>query len=168
MRIACLLLTSIGALSSGCSFMIADCGKDLRSLKSREEVRAAFGKPEKCGVEDGKDFEEFRTRRKIHSDRQQGEAMLAGFTLGASEVVFLPLELCRLTTGTLFGQTIRFTYDPTGSVTGHIAGFQPQIPVTPIRLDTLEAIESPRQADSPPSESFGAATASPTSANPER
>ena len=48
----------------------------------------------------------------------EGYAMLLIMTGGTCELILTPVELSRMSKRTIFGQTIRVTYDPTGHVTG--------------------------------------------------
>ena len=123
MRIASLLLIAFASLSSGCSAFIASRGKDLTVLKTKDEVRAVLGEPNRCGVEDGVVFEEYRTRRKIVTPRWAlyGDEYLTllYLTCGTSELALTPIELYLMGKRTLLGQTIRVTYGATGYPCAH-------------------------------------------------
>jgi hypothetical protein len=117
MRFASLLLALSLSLVSGCSIMIASCGKDVTALKTREEVHVLFGAPAASGVEDGRLYEDFYTRMKIATRPccdGEGYAFLLVWTCGAAELVTTPCELYRLCIRTVLGQTIRVSYDRAG------------------------------------------------------
>jgi hypothetical protein len=99
--------------------MIARAGKDLGEVKSKEEMHAVLGEPAARGVADGKQYEEFRTRKMIAEDQSfggEGYAMLLIMTCGACDLVFVPYECCLLGKRTLLGQTIRVTYERDGGI----------------------------------------------------
>jgi YD repeat-containing protein len=106
-------------LVSGCAALIAQSGQDLSQIASKEEMRAALGQPVAKGVVDGCPYEDFRTR-KVIANRLFGDG--DGYviwwvtTLGTIDLIGVPSELCGLAGRTLFGQTIRVTYDKNGNV----------------------------------------------------
>jgi hypothetical protein len=110
------ILLSLSA-SSGCSLMIARCGKDLSVLETREEVRKDFGEPVASGVEDGQPYEEFRTRRKIVNEQEVYSLNMGlAMTGGLIEFIAFPLEVYEAMKATIAGQNLRFYYDGLGNV----------------------------------------------------
>jgi YD repeat-containing protein len=97
--------------------LIAGSGKDLNKLTTRAEVQRDFGAPVASGSEEGKSYDEFRTRRKI-SDNGAAQALgtLSGMSFGLAEVVLFPMEVWRVSWQAVAGQTLRFTYDEEGNV----------------------------------------------------
>jgi hypothetical protein len=129
MRLVCWLLLVSALFSSGCAMMIATTGKDLTKLKTKNDLHAWLGEPEKAGVENGQEFEEFRTRWKI-ADRTTryvgpGYAMGLVITCGTCDLVLVPYELYLIGQRTVLGQTIRVTYNQKGEVTGESLDGQP-------------------------------------------
>jgi len=120
MRLLWLLFVASIPLTSGCSVFIAEMGKDLSVLKTRDDVHAAFGDPVAIGTADGKPFEEYHTRRKISDYERLGEGycMLWAATFGGIELLCLPHELYLQGRRTVLGQTLRFRFDAHGTVTG--------------------------------------------------
>jgi hypothetical protein len=115
------VLVFCAALSNGCSMLIAQSGKDLNICATREEVRAELGEPCASGVEEGKRFEEYRSRWKISEAGSYGcltYGMGFAMTFGASELLLFPQALYLLGKRTVLGQTVRVTYDDAGIVTG--------------------------------------------------
>jgi hypothetical protein len=122
MRIVCFLLITATTLVSGCAARIARSGTDLTPLKSKEEIHAKLGKPVRTGIEESQFFEEYRTHRKIADPNPfkyfgPGYAMAVILTCGLCEPICVAGELCRVSRQTVLGQTVRVTYDSTGSVT---------------------------------------------------
>jgi hypothetical protein len=118
MRTITALLLALSFLPAGCSYRIAQCGANVQKLKTRDEVRQAFGEPSVTGDEDGETLEQFRTRRKIAEwDRAQATHMAVGTTNGLLELIFGPVEIGLLVQRKLVGQDLRFYYDANGSVT---------------------------------------------------
>lgn len=118
MRYSCLLLSAWVLLSGGCcSVMIAESGKDVSALTTRELVRQEFGEPKLIGVARGGSFDEYRTHRLIKNP-SPGLGLTLGMTFGMAEWILLPCELYRLGRITLLGQSLCFTYDADGTVTG--------------------------------------------------
>jgi hypothetical protein len=121
MRAADLLLLAGVAFSSGCSVMIANSGKDLGTLATKEQVHSWFGEPSATGTEAGKVFEDFYTRQKVSTwdqSQTEGYTLLLALTLGTSELVLTPYELCLLGVRTVNGQTVHVTYDANGKIAG--------------------------------------------------
>lgn len=117
MRYALLLLIAPALLATGCSIFIAKAGKELPHLRTREEARTNFGPPTAEGVDDGKPFEEFKSRGKIAEKFRAGtHSMALGMTMGLYEFYLFPRELYFLAKCGLIGQTVRVTYNPDGSV----------------------------------------------------
>jgi hypothetical protein len=102
---------------SGCSVFIAESGKDLRSVTTREQVQEEFGTPTESGEEIDGPFETYHTRRKI-SESLRGHCLDMGLTmtLGLGELFALPKELCVLARKTILGQDVKFHYDSSGRV----------------------------------------------------
>jgi hypothetical protein len=117
-RSSCVLLAGLTLMSGGCVSYIAQSGKDLGSLSTREEVRNEFGTPTSSSIStDSFDapYDEFVTRRKI-VDPDPVNGMPAGLSLWLSEVAEFPGELLRNERRVVFGQTLRFEYDNEGNV----------------------------------------------------
>jgi hypothetical protein len=103
--------------SSGCSFMIAGAGTDLRSITTREEVHKQFGTPLTSEVIDGQSVETFHTRQKICEPIwASGMEMAVGMSIGLAEIVCGPVEFVRLVQRTVLGQELNVIYDATGKV----------------------------------------------------
>jgi hypothetical protein len=84
-------------------------------------MHTILGEPVASGVLDGEEYEEFRTHKVIAKDQtmkylSEGYAMLWFGTFGTFDLVCVSYELGRLGKRTLFGQTIRVTYWPGGSI----------------------------------------------------
>src|SRR5262249_50604053 len=120
MRTALLLLIASAVPASGCSLMIAQCGKDLGQLSNRDAVHAEFGKPERTGREDGEEDEEFRYHGKVAADWGETNSLGMGWAMsfGLIEFVAFPRELFLIGKHTIGGQDIRFYFDDAGNVTG--------------------------------------------------
>jgi hypothetical protein len=119
MRVVFALVVVVLLSSTGCcpSFLLATSGKDLGTLPTREQVREEFGTPVASGVEDGKHFEDFHTRRKIADRRGYfGYPMGYAMTLGLIEFYALPRQLFITSKRSVLGQDLRFIYDETGKV----------------------------------------------------
>jgi hypothetical protein len=113
------LLSVCLAFCSGCTGLIAGAGKDLGKVSSREEMHAVLGKPVASGVAEGKQYEEFRTRKVIAQDQTgTGEAYVIYWasTFGTIELIGVPYQLWLLGKRTLLGQTIRVTYEQDGAI----------------------------------------------------
>lgn len=112
MRLRDAIIVSLTFLPCGCSAYIARSGQDLGHLKTREEVREAFGTPTIKQTAEQPTFDEFHTRRKI-ADRDAAYmwGIGAGVTGGLSEIIVLPAVLGQYAGRKLVGQTIRFEYD---------------------------------------------------------
>lgn len=105
--------------ASGCAALIARSGTDLTCLQTKEEIHAQLGVPSTAGVEEGRYFEEYRTRRKIAQPMKYfgpGYAMGIVLTCGVSELICVPTELYLVCHRGLLGQTVRVTYDVADTV----------------------------------------------------
>lgn len=120
MRIVSFLLIATIPLLSGCAALIAQSGTDLTQLQTREEIHTKLGKPSCEGIQDGKFFEEYRTRRKIAEDEFSLPVPSYGYSLmgtcGAIDLVLVPYEILLVSGRTLLGQKIRVTYGKKGKV----------------------------------------------------
>jgi hypothetical protein len=105
-------------LCSGCSVLIAESGKDLSTLKTREQVHKQFGEPVASGTTNDESFEVYHTHQKI-ADQADADYLSMGIamTYGVGELVAFPCELYLLGRNTIIGRDIRFTYDSSGKVT---------------------------------------------------
>ena len=73
--------------------------------------------PTKYGNEQGRDFEEYHTRKKISEDQVAGGSIIAdASTFGLLELVLFPYAVCHTTWTTLAGQTLLFEYAENGDV----------------------------------------------------
>lgn len=117
MRYASTLIAFSLLSSIGCSVLLINSGQNLEELKTRSEVSKAFGAPTTTGQIEGKDFEEFETRRKI-AEPWKGIYLAMGYaaTLGLGEFVWFPVQLFHTGRRTVLGQHIRFVYDSAGNV----------------------------------------------------
>ncbi len=113
-----LVLVGVLAFAGGCSSLVAMSGKDVGSIATMEQVHHQFGKPVASGTADGKDYEEFKSHSKI-SDPQRAGVLIMGdlMTSGLMELFLFPYELACVGETTISGETVRFSYDPNGSVT---------------------------------------------------
>jgi hypothetical protein len=119
MRYALLLLLLPTLLATGCSIYLAQAGKELTPIRTRKDAHAEFGPPITQGVEDGLQFEEFRTRRKVAEKfRGSTHSMALGMTLFLYEFYLFPRELYFLAKCGLAGQTVRMIYNPDRTVRG--------------------------------------------------
>jgi hypothetical protein len=104
-------------LCTGCSAMIAYSGQDVRQLANKDQVRDSFGVPLLQGIDDGRHFDEYHTRKKISEDQVAVACAVADLqTLGLFEFVLFPYAVCRTTCPTLAGQKLRFEYGEKGEV----------------------------------------------------
>ncbi|HEV8062776.1 MAG TPA: hypothetical protein VGP68_23045 [Gemmataceae bacterium] len=119
MRSVYLLLSACALLSGGCSCMIAQSGKDLEPIVRRDQVHREFGEPQATGVTDGQTFDDYKTNLKISEPQRAADlSMSDAMTFGFEEFIAFPQELYLLCSRKMFGQTIRFTYNAEGNVTG--------------------------------------------------
>jgi hypothetical protein len=103
---------------NGCSMLIASSGKDLSQLKTRDEVREQFGEPMMSCNEEGRDFDDFRSHRKIaYQLRTAGYSMSLAMTLGLGEFITFPYEVYETGKDVIVGQDVRFYYDENGRTT---------------------------------------------------
>ena len=117
MRVAVLLVLAGLSSSAGCSYLVATSGKNPGTLANREEVRQTFGTPAATGLEDGRYYEDFYTRRKIADwHGMTGYSMGYAMTLGFIEFYCLPRQLFITSKRSVLGQDLRFVYDETGKV----------------------------------------------------
>jgi hypothetical protein len=104
-------------LLSGCSMLIAQSGKDLSKLTTKEEVHSEFGEPDKTGVVDGHPCDDYCTRRKISEPvRSDRMGLCIAMTFGMAEFVAFPVEFCTLCGRSVLGQNLRFAYSDDGEV----------------------------------------------------
>jgi hypothetical protein len=119
LRMAGSLLLFCNLLCAGCSALIAYSGEDVRKLANKEQVHESFGTPTRYGNEQGRDFEEYHTRKKISEDQVAGGSIIAdASTFGLLELVLFPYAVCHTAWTTLAGQTLLFEYAENGDVTG--------------------------------------------------
>jgi len=118
MRYPQLLCIACPLLISGCSVLIANCGKDLNVLDDRDQVRQEFGEPVATGIEDGKQFEDFRSHWKVADPYWGGPGYAMGMilTAGLYELGGFPYQVYCASRATIVGQDIRFYYDRAGNV----------------------------------------------------
>lgn len=117
LRILGSLLASCNLVCAGCSALIAYSGQDVGKLANKTQVHASFGTPTNLGNEEGREFEEYRTRRKISEPQVANLIAIADImTLGLLELWHFPAGICQNTWTTIFGQTLRFEYDDNGNV----------------------------------------------------
>lgn len=111
-----LLLACVPA-SAGCSSLIAYSGRDVKGLENKDQVRASFGRPLLAGSDNGCEFEEYRTRRKVSEPELAAAFFILGAeTLGIWELGAFPLMVLRASGAAVFGQTVRFEYGSDGKV----------------------------------------------------
>ena len=97
--------------------MIANCGKDMSQLKTREEVHKEYGEPIASGIEKDKRYEDFHSHRKVVDEEEASDVSMAiGMTFGLGEFVYFPVETYRAMRATVFGQDLRFYYGSSGNV----------------------------------------------------
>src|SRR5207248_186044 len=128
--------------SAGCTVFLTSSGKDLGTLETRDQVRREFGQPTATGISEGHPYEDFLSYRKI-AEPEKGTYLVMGdiATLGLGELVWFPTELYRVSCRSIRGQTIRFTYDESGNVTGARLDGQPVLLGT--RTDLTPAGQRP-------------------------
>jgi hypothetical protein len=133
MRIVLLPLVAGVLSSAGCTGLVISSGTDLGALPTREEVRAKFGTPVASGTEEGKQYEDFRTRRKIaEPDKMIYLLMGYAYTFGLGEVVWFPHQSFVAARRSIVGQDLRFYFDEAGNVTAarHDGGWVTGVPRT--------------------------------------
>ena len=120
MRMALVVLVGASLLSAGCSLIIANCGKDLDKVASRDQAREELGRLVESGEKDGEEYDVFHYHGKVQTTwiERASMGMGLGYTSGLAEFVYLPRELFNLGRGVVFGQEVRVWYDQNGRVTG--------------------------------------------------
>src|SRR5947209_7778858 len=123
MRCSCLVFSACVLLSTGCAGLLSECGKDITKLTNRDDVHAQFGEPIASGVENAKVGHEYAVWEEFHAQeiianpyRGPGYGMGFMMSFGLSELIFVPMELTRLTKAMLIGEDLRFSYDEAGRV----------------------------------------------------
>jgi hypothetical protein len=153
-------------LPTGCSTLIADSGKNLGELKTREQVHTYFGEPAKTGTADGKDYEVYYTHRKIAEGQLErwSKGMGIAMTLGMLELYYFPEELVYLAKHTLAGQEMTFVYNDTGRTISIMRNYNEQMYAHELRDNNVTAevakaheitvLPIPRVVDAPPTSNF--------------
>lgn len=119
MRAAILLCVATVLPACGCTYYVVSSGTKLGDFGSREQVQAEFGPPVASGAVEGKPFEEFRTRRKIAEPEKVIYVVMGDVvTFGFGELVWFPQQSFIAARRSIRGQTLRFVYDESGTVTG--------------------------------------------------
>jgi hypothetical protein len=117
LRILGSLFASCNLLCAGCSALIAYSGEDVGKLANKTQVHESFGTPTNLGNEGGREFEEYRTRRKISEPQVASVTfILDAETLGLFELWMFPATILNSTWSTVVGQTLRFEYAENGDV----------------------------------------------------
>jgi YD repeat-containing protein len=117
MRCGRLIIIALLLPSCGCSALIADGGKDLSPIKTREQIRTEFGNPDESGQTTEEAFDTYHTRRKVSEQiRSWQVGMGVVMTYGLAEVLLFPNEVYLLTRRTALGQELKFFYDSSGRV----------------------------------------------------
>lgn len=121
MRFAILLSACLPVCLSGCSSLVRLCGKDLGTLKTRDDVRQMFGEPFETSHLGNKDvIEDHITHSKLSRSitRMGGgyDCSLFFTTFGLSELIEFPRESYRAIRKSIDGQNLRFQYDPQGKL----------------------------------------------------
>lgn len=113
-----LLLVAIALSECGCSTLIARSGKNVEIWKTRDQIRDVMGTPVTTGIEDGREFDDFVTHKKIAEDsRIYGLSVYFAMTCGFSEILTLPNEAYRAIRNMTVGTDLRFYYDANGRIT---------------------------------------------------
>ena len=103
---------------AGCSTFIAESGKDLSQLKTREQVHAVFNCPDSNGVNKEGSYDSFRTRMKVAEEaRSRRMGFAIAMTHGVTELAFFPIELWRFGRTIVIGQELEFQYDSSDKIT---------------------------------------------------
>jgi len=120
MRATLLVIIGASLLSAGCSLMIANCGKDLSKVTTREQAREELGGLMESGVKDGEEYDVFHYHGKVPMSwgPRTGMGMGWAMTYGMAEFVWLPRELFKAGREVVLGQEIQVRYDQNGKVTG--------------------------------------------------
>ena len=117
MRLTLTFVLLSASLSSGCSVLSVNSGKDLSVLESQEEVRKDYGKPVATGVESGKRYDDFRSHRKVLNEGEAaGWGMGWAMTFGIGEFWAFPIVTYDALKAIIAGQNLRFYYDESGKV----------------------------------------------------
>jgi hypothetical protein len=97
--------------------LIAYSGEDVGKLANKDQVHESFGTPTNAGIVDGREFEEFHTRRKISEPNAASAClMVSAGSFGLFELFMFPVSVCQTTAAGLFGQDVRFEYGHNGEV----------------------------------------------------
>jgi YD repeat-containing protein len=161
MRCPFLFVSACLTFSCGCAFMIAGAGKDLGRVESKRDMHAALGEPVAKGVADGREYEEFRTRKVIAEDltfQVEGYGMAWACTLGTIDLVCVPYQCYLLGKRTLLGQTIRVTYDQEGRIVEVERDGESMLGL----WERNDRLEGSRKKTSPPTASAAAPSPEPT------
>ncbi len=104
--------------NGGCSMLVAQIGRDVEGLETRDEVRAKLGEPVSIEqVEDGIIAEEYVTRwRVVDESKSYGHGLAIVMTYGLAELFIFPDEVAKLIGSPFVSQKIRFVYNPAGEV----------------------------------------------------
>jgi len=106
----------------GCSFFIANSGKDLDAITTRSMAHKELGTPVAAGEEDGHSYEEFKHYGKVQRWYTAGMGM--AMSLGLYEAILFPIELMRVARGFIIGDNIRLYYNAKGEVVScHLNGW---------------------------------------------
>src|SRR5262249_2037169 len=112
-------LIPIALFCPGCSCLIAQSGKDILALGSKEEVRKQFGAPVKSGEgpDPGQSYDDYRYHGKVAETWRAGlYSFNDGMTFGLGEFWLFPYELYRVGRNCLHGQDLRIYHDSAGHV----------------------------------------------------
>jgi hypothetical protein len=89
----------------------------MGKLANKEQVHESFGTPTKSANSDGRDFEEYHTRRKISEPRLATVSVVLGVgSFGLMELLDFPAAVCQCAWTILVGQDLRFEYASNGNV----------------------------------------------------
>ena len=120
MRIAVVLLSILPICLSGCSSLVRNSGKDLDTLKTRDDVRQMFGDPFETKLLGDKYFiEDHITHSKLSEQCSLWEGLgedIFVSTFGLSELIMFPSESYRAIRKSIVGQHLRFRYDLEGKL----------------------------------------------------
>lgn len=114
-----LMLIAITLFQCGYSTLIARSGKNVEIWETREQIREVLGTPMTTGIEEGREFDDFVTCKKIEEDsRIYGLSVSFAMTCGFSEFITFPNEAYRAIRNMIVGTDLRFYYDANGRITG--------------------------------------------------
>jgi hypothetical protein len=117
LRTLATLVVSCSLACAGCAALIAYCGEDVGKLANKDKVHESFGTPTNTGMVDGREFEEYHTRRKISEPNGASAClMVSAGSLGLFELFMFPVAICQTTASSVFGQDVRFEYGSNGEV----------------------------------------------------